>query len=561
MKRILKKTITLMISFAVAFSGMILINAEPAFAASKPAKVAGLKVSSKTANTISLKWDKAKRAKKYQLAYHAAGGSWKYKTIKARSYKITKLKGYTRYYFRVRAVNGKRKGKWSATNNIYTNPINPKYDYLPQIDGLRVTRTGPGSIGVAWDIAGAVSNEEEKEADEASLPEVEENKSATTEEAIEAVEAADAAVNSAEETTTEKTVSDSTLPSAEIKSETDGGQTTVTPETDTEISAGDSPLVSKQDVEVPATDNAQASAETETDSVQTSAESGADVKISTEEATAESFADYKFRVQIRSGNGEWKTVASALGNSSPTYTIRDLEMGTEYGIRVVAVDDVTWKNYTVVKSDGYSDELKCRTNTIGGLSVKKSYTTRNEIYKEKRSLNVKGLMLHSVGDNVQSAETWYNIYNRKGYNRAAVHAFIDGSDGKVWQTMPWSQRAGHAGKKANDNYIGVEMCESKYIDYNSGTNFTVASKYRSSAKSSATATYWASVRLFAYLCDRYNLDPLKEGTIYSHNEWRIKTGSGHWDPEHYWKGLSTGFTMKQFRKDVKSVLDESITYY
>lgn len=561
MRLIVRKKIALILVFVTAFSGMMFVGTDASYAASRPAKVTGLKVSSKTTETINLQWSKAKRAKKYQLAYRVAGGSWKYKTIKARSYKITKLKGYTRYYFRVRAVNGKRKGKWSATNNIYTNPINPKYDYLPQIDGLRVTRTGPGSIGVAWDIAGAVSNEEEKETDEASLPEVEENKSATTEESIEAVEAADAAVNSAEETTTEKTVSDSTLPSAEIKSETDGGQTTVTPETDTEISAGDSPLVSKQDVEVPATDNAQASAETETDSVQTSAESGADVKISTEEATAESFADYKFRVQIRTGSGGWKTVASALANSSNNYTIRDLEMGTEYGIRVVAIDDVTWRNYTVVKNDGYSEELKHRTNTIEGLSVKKSYTTRNEIYKGKRSLNVKGLMLHSVGANIQSAERWYNIFNRKGYDRAAVHAFIDGSDGEVWQTMPWGQRAGHAGWKANDSYIGVEMCESKYIDYNSGTNFTIASKYRSSAKSSATKTYWTSVRLFAYLCDRYNLNPLKEGTIYSHNEWRIKTGSGHWDPEHYWKGLGTGFTMKQFRKDVKSVLDKSITYY
>lgn len=520
----IKRFATLLLTFVVAFSGMVLVNTESAYAASKPAKVTGLEVSSKTESNITVQWKAAKRSKKYQLAYHVEGGGWKYKTLKTRKYTLSELDAYSHWYFRVRGINGSRKGSWSSTVNVYTNPDNPPYDYLPEIVNLRTTRIGPGSFCIAWDVHEAEPPEEE------ITNEPEETGGESEGE------------NTEPEQGTEQTQEGEAAGEPEV-------QETAGPVTDA--------LGSEEALALDAEEPAAPEQELLDESVE--GEPASEETVPEEEEEWQPFEAYKYRVQIKNSDGTWKTLTSSLDKDTKTYRIGELAMGAESTVRVVAIDTVTWNNYTVVNADGYSDELSCTTNVIPGLSIKKSYTTRNKIYKEKRTLNVKGLMLHSVGDDIQSAETWYNIYNRKGYNAAAVHAFIDGTDGMVWQTMPWGQRAGHAGKKANDSYIGVEMCESKYIRYTSGTKFTIASKYRSNAQNCADTTYWAAVRLFAYLCDSYNLDPVKPGVIYSHNEWRIKTGWGHWDPEHYWKGLSTGYTMNQFRKDVKNVLDESIT--
>lgn len=192
-----------------------------------------------------------------------------------------------------------------------------------------------------------------------------------------------------------------------------------------------------------------------------------------------------------------------------------------------------------------------------GFTIIQSPITNNLIYQADNPLNVRGLMLHSVGENKPDIDYWMNKYNKEGYGDAAVHAFIDGNSGDVYQTMPWNVRAGHAGKPANDIYIGIEICETNYIDYCADEeHFTILKKDRKKALESAERTYNTSVELFAYLCDEYGLDPLEDGVILSHNEWRLRGNPGHHDPEHYWDGLWTGYTMDGFREAVKHKMDE-----
>jgi len=48
-------------------------------------------------------------------------------------------------------------------------------------------------------------------------------------------------------------------------------------------------------------------------------------------------------------------------------------------------------------------------------------------------------------------------------------------------------------------------------------------------------TYDSAVELFAQLCDEFNLDPLQDGVIISHNEGGLRGWAGrHVDPEHLW---------------------------
>ena len=168
-------------------------------------------------------------------------------------------------------------------------------------------------------------------------------------------------------------------------------------------------------------------------------------------------------------------------------------------------------------------------------------------------------MLHSVGCPQPRAYVFISNWNRADYDNACVHAFIDGNDGTVYQTLPWNHRGWHcaSGKNGsgNNTHIGVEMCEPACIKYTGGSAFTCSDM--ATAKSVAKRTYEAAVELFAMLCKEYDLNPIADGVIISHAEGHKRgIASNHGDPEHLWKQLDMGYTMDGFRKDVKAAMAE-----
>lgn len=160
-------------------------------------------------------------------------------------------------------------------------------------------------------------------------------------------------------------------------------------------------------------------------------------------------------------------------------------------------------------------------------------------------------MLHSVGCPQPSAAVFVKNWNREDFDRACVHAFIDGNTGAVYQTLPWNHRGWHGGGKCNDTHIGVELCEPACIKYTGGSTFSCTDK--TTARAVAQRTYDTAVALFAHLCTKYKLDPLTD--IISHKEGATKgIASNHGDPEHLWKQLDMGYTMDTFRKAVKATM-------
>lgn len=188
------------------------------------------------------------------------------------------------------------------------------------------------------------------------------------------------------------------------------------------------------------------------------------------------------------------------------------------------------------------------------MTVKQNILTASPCYKARRKIAVKGLMLHSVGCAQPSAEVFCRQF--ANYSGAAVHAFIDANTGIVYQTLPWNHRAWHCGDSANNTHIGVEMCESAFVKYTSGTSLYMTNKTR--AQADCRRAYEAAVELFADLCRKYSLDPMKSGVIVSHKEGHARgIASNHGDPEHYWKGCGMSYTMDGFRKAVKQKLTGS----
>lgn len=194
------------------------------------------------------------------------------------------------------------------------------------------------------------------------------------------------------------------------------------------------------------------------------------------------------------------------------------------------------------------------------MKLVESILTKNPCYTAGRKITVKGLMLHSVGCSQPKASVFINSWNSPSYNNACVHAFIDGNDSTIYQTLPWNHRGWHCGSgnkgSGNNTHIGVEMCEPACIKYTGGSSFTCPDK--ATAKAVAKRTYEAAVELFAYLCKKYNLDPTADGVIISHREGHSRgIASNHGDPEHLWKGLSMGYTMDGFREAVKAAMNGS----
>ena len=134
---------------------MIGSQAVPAFAAAKPGKVTGVKITSAEDTMIGLSWAKASNAKKYEVAYkEASAKTWKSSKTASRKITITKLKQDKKYNFKVRGLNGSKKGAWSSmlTQKTYVRPDEVDFQ---TILALELTK---GTIKIGWDAVKGASS-------------------------------------------------------------------------------------------------------------------------------------------------------------------------------------------------------------------------------------------------------------------------------------------------------------------------------------------------------------------------------------------------------------------
>lgn len=172
------------------------------------------------------------------------------------------------------------------------------------------------------------------------------------------------------------------------------------------------------------------------------------------------------------------------------------------------------------------------------LNIITKYMTRNDCYNEGRKLTPKGIMVHSTATPGVMAARWFDLWN-KSYKakeidrQVCVHAFVD--DKEVYQYLPWTMRGWHGGKTAaNDNYIGIEICEPKSLE----------------DKVYFDKAYKNAVELAAMLCQMFNLT---EKNIIGHYEgYKMGIASNHSDPGHWFP--KHGKSMDTFRDDVRKVL-------
>jgi hypothetical protein len=179
--------------------------------------------------------------------------------------------------------------------------------------------------------------------------------------------------------------------------------------------------------------------------------------------------------------------------------------------------------------------------------------TRNDCYTAGRKITPKGIMIHSTATPGVMAGDWYIWWN-KSYKakeikrQVCVHAFLD--DREIWQYLPWNHRGWHAGGKANDTYIGLEICEPGGFSYSKNQMVGYDAKKN---EAFFRAAWKNAVDLCVFLCREYGLT---EKDIISHAEGYKKgiasnhSDVGHWFPKH-------GESMDTFRAAVKKVLENT----
>ena len=118
-----KRYAALMIAVVFTLVTVISTFSVPVYAAGKtPSKVSGLKATARSNYSVRLTWNKTKNAKKYQI-YRAGSRKGKYRkisTVTGKSFLDSNLKKGTKYYYKVRAVNGSRKGGFSKVGSATT---------------------------------------------------------------------------------------------------------------------------------------------------------------------------------------------------------------------------------------------------------------------------------------------------------------------------------------------------------------------------------------------------------------------------------------------------------
>lgn len=118
-----KAGVIMLIALAMACTAFF-ITGEPAFAkAAKPGKIktSTVKRVKATETGMTISFDKAKNATKYQVRYQKADAkNWRTVKSKKRTVTLNNLKKYTRYKVQVRGLNGKKAGAWTKAKTFTT---------------------------------------------------------------------------------------------------------------------------------------------------------------------------------------------------------------------------------------------------------------------------------------------------------------------------------------------------------------------------------------------------------------------------------------------------------
>ena len=199
-----------------------------------------------------------------------------------------------------------------------------------------------------------------------------------------------------------------------------------------------------------------------------------------------------------------------------------------------------------------------RIQACGGImKIIKNYITKNRCYQQNKKRTPIGIQLHTIGTGQGTAQSVADYWNQSAVSACVTYIVDCDTPGKVLQLLPEDVYTWADGGYGNRNLITFEICESDYIKYTSGANYTVSNADK--FKTDILRGYNTAVELCADICKRYGWNPqakLPSGLylISSHDEGRrAGLSTAHVDPTHVWDRF--GLTMDKFRADVVAAMN------
>lgn len=189
------------------------------------------------------------------------------------------------------------------------------------------------------------------------------------------------------------------------------------------------------------------------------------------------------------------------------------------------------------------------------MNLMVKYMTGNDCYKAGAKIEPSGIMIHSTATPGVMAADWFKRWN-KSYAagevgmQACVHAFVD--DKEAYQYLPWNHRGWHAGGKANNTHIGIEICEPAGFHY-SGLDMIGYDAVKLDAY--FRGAWKNAVELCVLLCGMYNLEA--EDIICHSEGYKLGVASNHGDVMHWFP--KHGEDMNSFRLEVQEALSQNLT--
>lgn len=196
------------------------------------------------------------------------------------------------------------------------------------------------------------------------------------------------------------------------------------------------------------------------------------------------------------------------------------------------------------------------------MNIITSMATKNPCYKAGRSIKVEGIILEGVGCPQSSARVFAHNRNRENCEGKCAHAFIDANDGAIIQLLPWGHRGWHCGKhprtkkNANDTHIGIQLCEPSQIRYKKRNEIELVGD-KEKAINAVNTTYKSAVEICAFLCEKFNLDPMT-AVISRKEAYDTAIASMQASPEFVWGAVGADFTMDQLRDNVKTAMENHV---
>lgn len=152
------------------------------------------------------------------------------------------------------------------------------------------------------------------------------------------------------------------------------------------------------------------------------------------------------------------------------------------------------------------------------------------------SLKASGIVLHETANPGATAKNHFDYWNKQ-HRGSSCHLVVDWNE--AIQLIPYNEVSWHAGKTANETFIGVEMCRPKKHD-----------------ESKFNKVWDLSVKLFAEIfIEQLGLTVVTKENLMSHDEVSKKwKETNHTDPVGYF--AEYGRTVDGFRNAVQDKINE-----